>query len=249
MLEQEKIRELVANHLAQKKIETPHFSMRSLALKWGVSPSKLSEFLSGKVHLGEKTLNKILLHFPEKERSAALKTKKNYKLLQHQRLSSLVSDIHSFALLSFLETPRGKVLLKKCLDKTSLSQALADVFDLEYKKIYSLIEQLINFCFLKFNHDLGWLVSLNVADIEGFDLQQALRLSHQQSLILASMALQKTPVALRDFSSLTFRFSPENIDDLRKDIAAFQQQIDEKYEQQHSSHVYLLNVNVFPISK
>ncbi len=74
----------------------------------------------------------------------------------------------------------------------------------------------------------------------------AARLHHSQMMTRAQEALEEVSVLDREMLSLTFRFDPSRTEEIKRELRAFRDQLDEKYEDDDSTEVYQFNLQFFP---
>jgi hypothetical protein len=253
ILSQEKLREVVKDHLAQKKMDNPRYSLRSLAMRWDLSPAKLSEFLNGKISLGEKNYQKIILQLPSDLRKKVISgDRKNYPAILNSTTSELVSDIYHFAILSFCQTPQG---LEDCSHAENenllpLARKIAKHFSFTVAKTHQYLKTLKDHHFMSYDNEKKcWKVEAGHLAMDDDLWRMSLRQSHQQSLLLASRALGEVSPEVRDFSSLTFRLKMADLILAREEIKVFRQRMDQLFETEEADNVYLLSINLFPLSK
>jgi uncharacterized protein (TIGR02147 family) len=74
---------------------------------------------------------------------------------------------------------------------------------------------------------------------------EAVRNHHRGMLHRAIEALDERPVPEREFTTLTFRADPAQMDKMKKRIREFRYQFDQEFECLESSHVFQLNLQLF----
>jgi uncharacterized protein (TIGR02147 family) len=78
---------------------------------------------------------------------------------------------------------------------------------------------------------------------------EALKASHQDTLVLSQQKLKEVPVELRDFSSLTVAIDLEKLTEAKTIIREFRQKMGELLKTGHKTDVYQLAVQFFPLTQ
>ena len=262
MTEQLAIQDKIRSHFATLQRKNPAFSLRAFALKLDISPSALSEIMSGKRKVSKKMAVKILdrMYLDPKEVEAIKllfdgKTngldmvadgdqgllQKYKKNINYLKLSSdqfnMISEWQHFALLSLMETVNFVsdipwMAKRLALSVTDVQKTLTRLMDL------NLVSRKYN-KYAPTNEPL--ITSDDVAN-------QAVRKAHFEDLKLAEKVLDHCPVELRDFTAVTVAVDKTKIQEAKKMIREFQDSLSQFLEDGEKTEVYKLTFYMYPLS-
>lgn len=234
------------------------YSIRGISKRTGVSAGALCEILSGRRTLTKKTalrisdglnLNitervKLLRYFGEgvdqpifEPIQADADQQDFYSVLQEHEYK-LICGWEHYAILSLMETkdfnPDPTWIAKRLgIDIGQTNQALDRLIKLD-------IIQRVKSGFRKKRRKLT-----TTGDIPS----EAIRNAHRNSYILASSALNQTPVELRDMSAITITFDKSKMKRARRLIQDFRRNFAHLMEQDCGDEVYQLHLSFFPLTR
>lgn len=263
MLQDLKYIDFIQGKYEERKLGNTSYSLRAFARDLGVSPSRLSEILSGKGNITSKTALKIAsnLKLQDKEieifislvnlsNASSKKSKKqasslisDLKKSNHRSLSietfNLVSEWYYFAILSVME-----------LDLFDGTAAwICSRIGVDLNKIQNALNTLEKLEFIECKNQKYNLVAgdglTTTSDIESM----ALKKSHKQSLLQAIDALDNVSVEDRDITSITMAIDPKKLPEAKKLIKNFRRELCVYLESGKKSEVYNLNIQLLPITK
>jgi uncharacterized protein (TIGR02147 family) len=76
-----------------------------------------------------------------------------------------------------------------------------------------------------------------------------LRKSHEEKMKLSIERMHEVDLELRDYSSITFPADPQNIATAKKMLIDFRRSLAERMKRGYPSEVYLLNLQLFPLTR
>lgn len=222
------LQQVLQSELNRRKRANPAYSVRSFARYLELSPGRLSELLNGKREPG-KRLEKRLLERLE------LKAASPQPMEDHA--FAVIADWQHFAILSLMDTKnfssRPDWIAKRLGISTFDAQAAIDRLvkvGLAHRKNGRL-----------FKSDAPVVTPTDRAS-------QALRISHEQSLMQAIRALQEIPVPLRDVTSITLAMNPAKLGLAKEMIRDFRRRLANVLESEDCSEVYNLNIQLVPVT-
>jgi uncharacterized protein (TIGR02147 family) len=242
-------KELLASELKKRKDRNPNFSLRAFARWLGISPSQLSQMLTGKRPITLSTMKKIshrldLSPLEHKELMTSLiadtssmdSEKERKKLLLQEDKFRLISDWYHFAILSLTRIKDAQsdprwIARRLGINVEEANQALLRLERMgiiqtkpTFKQICDPIEM--------------------VPDVPS----EAVRKYHKQSLNLAIEKVDTIPMKHREYQALTIPLNPKQVATMKKYIDDFLEQITQFTEKNKGTEVYNLNLQLFPIS-
>jgi uncharacterized protein (TIGR02147 family) len=240
---------LKEEYLKRRK-RNPDFSLRSFAKWLRISPAQLSQILSGKRPLTQKTAAQLserlgfspkekleFLSYSSKEISSELirsRSTKQFNMDEEQ--FRIISDWHHFAILSLTRLPNAKddprwIAKKLKITPAQANEALSRLRRLGILSVSPEFRQVID----------PIRVISNAPS-------KAIRNHHQQNLNLAIDKLEQVPVHRREFQSVTMAVRPEKIGWLRSRLAEFINEISQELESNSPSEVYTFSAQFFPVT-
>ncbi|MFN8790721.1 MAG: TIGR02147 family protein [Bdellovibrionales bacterium] len=237
------------------KSTNPRYSIRAFARKIDIHPATLSSIFKGKRKLPKKRALPILerLKLPDGRRNRFLRSLKieddprleslkpfraPERELSPQLHSKMIIDWEYYAVLHLLEIPqvwnadlvarrlnlpilRAQEILKG-LEAAELVQRTQDTYQVKPHGG------------LTTSHDIPC---------------EALRKAHENELALASQKLSQVPVSQRDFSSRTLAIDSRKLPEAKKLIQRFSQEMGDLLTDGPKDQVYLLAVQLFPLTQ
>ncbi len=261
MTEQLAIQSKLRDQLLEYQNKNPAYSLRSFARKLQISPSSLSEILSGKRRVSKNLAQKILSRLgadpndqdkilslfdystnandsAKKDGTTGLSSRSYLELSSDQ--FQILSQWYHFAILSLAET-KGFVA-----DPLWISHRLG----IKLPDAERALERL---------HRLGlavWTRSKKTLTLTHRQLSTtdeiastAVRQSHNEDLKLASEALDQVAVEDRDFTSITIAIDKNKLPRAKKMIREFQNQLAAFLETGNQTEVYKFCFYAFPLSQ
>ena len=248
--EQTKIRlknptELLKSALQERFDKNPQYSLRSFARATGISHTVLSLVLSGKRSLSKKATLKLAdyLNLGQQEKMKLLRSHLGSQPEAYQTLQldafEVISDWYHYAILSLMDLPNSQfdarwISKQLGIQVTHAKMAMSRLQRLE------LIQQETNG---------QWRQTGNPIKIENKISTAATRKFHKQVLNRAINSIDKDPIPVRDFSSMTFVFDQSQMEYARKKIQDFRRKLVAELEVKGSpSAVYNLTIQMYPVS-
>jgi len=250
--------------LGEKTALRPGYSMRAFAKQVEISPSHLSRVLRGEKDLSPKSALKIALEldFNHEKReqfldlvsyhSADPHTKKlllerinkrlkgNLKQSLDDELFKVISDWYYLPLFEFTKAKGFK----------SDSLWIAKKFNLSVAEINAAIDRMESLSLLT-RDSHGNLSVRSELQIQTTDdiTSMAIRKHHKQMSEKAIQALQTQMTEEREFQSVHFAFSPNNIKRAKKMIREFADKFESELKPLSGEEVYQLNLQFFRLTK
>lgn len=237
-------------HVLTKRMESnARYSQRAFARDLEMSPGELSEILNGKRPLSLKKAKKIgaklglskieCQHFDLLVSGKPPEEDLLNKTLIDPHKFSVVSDWYHFAILC----------LADCVDFRWSFSWIAKKLGLKMIQVKEAVNNLIQVGMVQRSADQRSLhvvpdFFLSTEDIPS----EAIREYHKQILMKSIEALETVPVEKREISGVGVAMDPEELPALKKDIAAFQEMIIEKYYSKNATTVYHLEVACLPLT-
>lgn len=239
-----------------RRAKNASYSLRAFAKQLGLSPGRLSEFLSGKRKLNKPNCLKLASGLGltpsqtdrwlkdcghgETAKAQPLINKKtaSYTLLAEDNFH-FIADWEHFAILTFLETDVADKSERSICERLGLKE-LTGRAALNRLMRLSLVSKQENNQYQKETPSLTTTTDIPSA---------ALRRSHKQSLEQAIQSLENVPIELRDITSITIPTNPAKIKLAKKMIKDFRLRLAAMLEEGEKSEVYNLNIQLTPITK
>lgn len=247
---QAQLQKILIENLTSLKARNPSYSLRAYSQKLNLSPAALSEMMSGKRPISQKTAVKIFerLNIPpaEKEKIYKLERSKEFLEKSNKKYSQIemdqyhmISDWFYFATLSLAETEEFQ-------DSPEWIAQRLNIKVFEAKQALNRLERLG----LLQRNDHDQLEATGASFTTSTDISSAtLRKSHSDNLDLAKNSLEKDDVNIKDFSSMTMAIDPELLPEAKKLIQDFRRKLTHFLESEKKQEVYKLNIQLFPISQ
>ena len=250
MQHQNHFRKILLENFKVIREKNPAFSLRSYARKLGVSPASLSEIMSGKRNITEKTATKVferlnispaekLMLRKISEGKKSVGTKDPQFLLLEMDHYHLISEWFYFAILSLAETETFQ----------DTPEWIAERLNIRISETRTALERLERIGLLKRNES-GRLAATGASFKTSTDVASgAIRRSHFENLELAKGSLEKDDVSVRDFSSMTMAIDRDLLPEAKKMITEFRRKLTKFLESQCKQEVYKINIQLFPLTQ
>jgi hypothetical protein len=231
---------ILASTFQQRNSLNALYSKNAFARDLGVSPTALSQFLSGKRKFSPKNVQRVIgslclppesaRHFKngDREISPALKIKMD--------IFALIAEWYYYAILNLTETE----------DIKSASH-IARRFDIPKEQAAGAVKRLLKLGLLKKQNGVLRRTHKTL-DAQTDIPSTALRRHNRQKMEMAIACLDKIPLQDRDVSSMTLPFDPAAMAKIRKEIEKFKSRVHQICASSKGSEVYSLNVQFFPLS-
>lgn len=232
--------------LNRRQTRNPRYSLRAFAKHLEISPSQLSQMLSGKRIITAKTLHRVC-------ESLCLSPLERKEMFERFTLSEselhpeatplkedefqLISEWYHFAILTLSDLPKAKadpVWIGKRLNIPSATAREA-------------LNRLRRLNILKDGPEL--IQVRKSLRVQTETPSQAIRKYHHQVLDLAHERLESVSMEKRDFSSLTIAINPEHLDKARAMIEKFQEDLSAFLRRGEKKAVYQLSCQLFPLAE
>jgi uncharacterized protein (TIGR02147 family) len=219
--------------------------MRAFAKRLGVSQAAISQILSGKRTLTQKTAQKALEGLdktPQEIQSVFKPEHENDQKFRSIDMDAfhLISDWHHYAILNLIQTE----------DFKNSPEWIAKRLAISTKTASESIELLIRLDLIQRNPKTKKLLPTNelfeaISEIANPAMKKAAR----EDLELALKALDETEFSERDFTAMTLCFDPGRMKEAIKMIKNFRRKFSKAMESKNKKEVYRLNVQLFPLTK
>ena len=232
----------------------PHYSLRRISLRLGITAPALSEILSRKRKVSFKVAERLFSAMaisPEKSGpllellgtgKPSIKKSKHLTAIPYHPLAvdefKVISDWWYFAIMSLAETPAcssDEVELSKRLNITPKQVSTALTILRKLKLIYIRAGRLKR-------TGKSFATQNDVSDV-------AIRKNHRQGLELAVDALERVPILEREFGSMTLAIDPRYIPQAKFRIREFRKEMAQLLEVKNQSDVYRLQIQFFPVTQ
>ena len=231
--------------LAERCEKNPQYSIRAFARASGISHTVLSLVLSGKRRLSKQATTKLAdyLGLDPRHRQALLQSREGSAADHFETLPldsfEVISDWYHYAILSLLELPQAQFearSISKQLGIPILNAKLA----MERLQRLSLVEEIA---------PGQWRQSGKPLKVENTVSTAATKRFHKQLLERAAVSIDKDPIAVRDFSSMTFVLDPAQVEYARKRIRDFRRQLIGELENKGKpSAVFNFTLQLYPVT-
>lgn len=231
----------------ERKRTRGSYSLRQFAHLLGISPGRLSEYLSGKRRITRKAMERLLsrldssgeertrlLAYSEKGGSAEIEE----KLVLSEYQFALVADWYYFAILSLIETP----------DFESDASFIAKRLGISLVEVHQALEGLTH---LGLIHREDGRIKRKVKKVfTTTDIpSKALRKAYKQTLEHATECLDLYTVEEREIGATTLRFDPKRLPEIKQEIRKMRRKIAKLCEATPGTEVYEFTTAFVPLTK
>lgn len=237
---------LLASEWRKRKTRNGQFSLRAFARFLEMSPSLLSQLLSGKRRLTRKQALKIAnrLDFSPAERNRLLigPYSETAGLLDERRLLeedqfNLISDWYHYAILGLASLESNSSSPKWISRRLGISEIIATDALRRLKRLKLIEIKDGSFRQVTKPLDAGWNAP-----------SAALRRHHKQNMDLAKEKIDTVDLSKREYSSITMAANPIQLKKAKDLIAEFKYRLSKILEQGERTEVYTLSVQLFPVT-
>lgn len=250
MTEQLALQNKLRDSLLEAQKKNSGYSLRAFAKRLQLSPSGLSEILSGKRKVSKDMAEKILRNMGSNPREQhkilslfdggkTSENKSNYLEISADQFH-VIGDWFHFAILSLAETKgfRAEPLW------------VAKRLGIKVSEAETAMERLHRLGMAKWSRKQKTLELTHAQFSTSDDIaNQAIRKSHQDDLEMSGRMLQETPVEKRDFTSMTMAIDASKMAQAKKMIRDFQDQMSALLETGEKTEVYKMCIHLMPLSK
>lgn len=240
--------------LSLKQRVNPHYSLRAFARDIGIHPATLSQIINGKRPLPFKDSEGVIrkLNLGPKEKNLFIESLKRNKttlnkirikeeddrLILDESYYKIIAEWEHYAILELFNLPEFNRTKQEMMERLNLTSTRTDVV-LTNLLTCRLIEQQEDGRFNKIHSDVTTADDL---------VNQALRDSHREALLMGSQKLEDVAIELRDFSSLTLAIDMEKVPEVKLLIREFRKKIMSLVRDGHKKEVYQLAIQFYPLT-
>jgi uncharacterized protein (TIGR02147 family) len=232
-------------------VRNPNYSLRSFARTLKIPVSSLSEIMNGKYPISRKRGRQILEAFqiPDPVFQNLLKQLERKNMLGNfqserqyiefdQDQYCLLSEWHYLAIISLTELNDFQDAPEWIAERLSISLAKAE----------EAIERMVRLGVLEVSSSGIKSTGRQLKTISHIP-NAAIKMGHSESLDLARKSLEKTPIDLCNFSSMTMAIDPAKVPEAEELIKKFRHNICQFLEKDEKKSVYRLAIQLFPLEK
>jgi len=234
----------------EKRSRNTNYSIRAFARDLSIPSGRLTEIFNGKRSLTEKLGTKISekLNMPEEEvqhflESIRLEKKMKKKTPQGQQIPledfEKIFSPKALALLSLMETRTFRADFGFIADRLGMSATEAEI----------LVQSLTQHGYITISSS-GRMkpVYSSTYTVEEVPAQ-SIRNYHKRTLQKIIDGIDQIDLKERDVTSITFAIDKTKLETAKKKIAKFQNSLMKYLETGKKTEVYVLNVQLFPVTK
>lgn len=243
-------------YFAKTLVKRPEYSLRAFARHVSLSPTHLSEVLSGKrsftrkiasrvfsrLNLTQQEIDSLLRSLPEKQTRSRDSQSSSFLKKQYVELSGhefkVISDWYHLAILSLSSTK----------DFCAEPRWIAERLNIRIRDARSALQTLTHLGYLKVisggkikNTGKKFTTTNDVPDI-------SIQKYHLQGLELARGAIEHVPVNLREITSSVVAINPKNLPKAKKRMREMKREIADILMSGPKTEVYQFQFHLFPLS-
>lgn len=235
-------RSFLYSELRARQERNPAYSLRAFAQSLGVSPGRLSQYLSGKRPVTAAAARRVaerlnLSPAQEMEWNRPEAEDVLYRRLDEEAFR-VIADWEHFALLSLIRL-RG-------LDHKHAT--LARRLGVPLKVVDEAMGRLLELGLVTLRKGRYRRTAERLRSSDGV-ASRALRISHLQDLQRAMGALEEVGLDERDITSITMPIAKKRLPEAKARIKAFRRELAELLEGADADEVYSLQVQLVPVTK
>lgn len=236
---------LLKKKLKEIQTKNTRFSLRSLAVKIGISPGALADLMRGRRPLSDFYADKIATNLglskDEKETLFTCVTTKSRKFAKQKILAenefSMITDWENYAILNLMKTKDFES------NNSWIAKRLA-IPEAQVKKSLKIMSDLGLISFRQGEWQRNHNSITTTREIPSKSLVEA----HKKDLAKAMEVLDKTTVADRSYTSVTMPINTAKIEEARKMIRKFRRNLCLLMESGPKDEVYNLNIQLYPVT-
>jgi uncharacterized protein (TIGR02147 family) len=235
-------RSFLYSELRARKGNNPAYSLRAFAQSLGLSPGRLSQYLSGKRKITSEVAKKIVNRLnlspgQEQEWSRTKNDNALYARLNEQTFR-IIADWEHYALLNLLKLRGQNHDHEKLAERLGISIRAVDI----------AIERLLDIGLIIRSNGRYRRKAMRLRTSDGIE-SRALRIAHLQDLQRAVAALEEVDVNSRDITSITMAIAKKRLPEAKVRIKAFRRELADLLEGADADEVYNFQVQLVPITK
>lgn len=250
----EACRQILKRAFERRKAKSPQFSLRAYSKRIGVSPTSLSQLLSGKrlltPRMAGRISDRLLLEPREREEllKSAIKSKfptigealdrTEYPLTNEIALDKfrLISDWYHYAILNLFK-------VKDCRPEPKWFAAR---LGMSLREVEQALCRLVR---LQLVEKAGRFYKRTTANLETpSDTPDAMiRRFHQQLLVKAGESLEREDVSARDFGAIVLAANTQNLKRAKTALKRFRREISSLLSEGECTQVYAISTLLFPL--
>lgn len=242
--------DILMDHFEKRKKRNQQYSLRAFAKGLDVSPSQLSQILSGKRKLSIKMAKQIAdkLSLSPIEKENFLETlNPNQQTLNSQAINDggrlllkedefrLICDWEHFAILSLSE------LKENSFDSRWIARRLG----IKISRAAEARDRLLRMGLIE-RRGHGFIQIAPPVMTTNDILSQSIQKSHLGNLELATERLKHVAIDKREYTSVTLATNPQKIAQAKTMIRNFKRKLTRFLEDSEKSEVYTLSIQLFP---
>ncbi len=234
------IEEILKSELDERKALNEAYSLRSFARFLGISPTTLSQVISGKRSLGRNTQDKVLLKLGYQNKSSrALNVSKKEKktVMLEEDVFELIGNWHYFAILSLGEIKGSKADPRWIAKRIGITvpQANHAMTRLSRLKIIEI-------------GDDGSFFQVAASLVTSDEVPSAaIQEYHKSTLKLAQSKIEELSVEEREFRCVTIAGNSKKIKKAKEIIKELKDMVVDSLETGTRDEVYQLSIQLFPL--
>lgn len=241
--------DFISQILIERKSRNPRYSLRALARSLGVSPGRLSEYLTRRRRLTalavEKMAPRLKLNAKERRRflkvsstatSAADLLESDFVTLRLDQFESISDPIH-FLILALLETKHVQH------DPIWMAKRIGE----SVERVIDALNRLVRLNLLQVVRGRFRLTHARLKTTTDVS-SEAIRVAHRKNLEIAMRALKQVPLQLRDYSAIVTAADPKKIPEAKKMIQAFRRRLAKFLKSENRTEVFALQIQLLPLS-
>ena len=235
----------------ERKRKNSRYSLRAFAQGLGLSPTTLSQVMSGKRPFSTKVARQIfeamgtepnvrehIMRLITREKLGSTQSPDDQRMLLDADIFQSISEWYHYAILGLGALRKNRCDPRWIATRLSITPSLAaEAFERLLR--LKLIEKK-GTSFRQQTDPLSFSSSIANSAIRNF---------HHQILDLAQRSLDEDPLDARDFGVMTMAIDPDKLDQARVMIKEFRRELSKFLEQGESRRVYSLAIQLFPIDK
>ncbi|WII73400.1 TIGR02147 family protein [Bdellovibrio sp. 22V] len=243
------VAELINKVLEKRRLRNPHYSLRAFARDLKVSPSRVSNIVTGKalpgkivrrrlatsLHLNKSEVE-YLNYLIEKTRHRAKDSRNAHQLTEKDY--AFLPEWYHYAILNLMETTSFQS------DVEVIAQRLA----LAPETVQDSLNKLLKSGLIK-NTPKGYAPTYKNLTSTSDIPSSALKYFHNQLINKGLDSLIRDPVDIRDITSIIIPSNPENIYKVKMLAREFRKQANELLEQGEKTEVYSVCVQIYPLTQ
>ena len=240
------LKNVLLSELSLRRSRNTLYSMRAFARDLNLGVGSLSEVLSGKRELSKSNLLKVLqnIELPPDLKNGLLKkdtikspaSEDVHRLLLDDQFR-LISDWYYIAILNL-----AKLRINKADPKW-----IAKRLNIELYQAIEALERLQRLGLLKIAKQRLVRTAQPLTTSSNLP-STAIRKHHTQNLQLAEKSLNRDPVNIREFASVTMPVNLKNLPKLKALLLKTRKKAADLLEDSHATEVYTLSFQLFPLT-